>query len=91
MGHIGILGLDRAGVESYQITLGGTGTEDARIGDRAGRGFSADEIVPAIERLVYAYLDLRTSPAETFLDTYKRLGLTPFKSALYPEPAIAAE
>ena len=91
VGHIGILGLDRAGVESYQITLGGTGTEDARIGDRAGRGFSADEIVPAIERLVYAYLDLRTSPAETFLDTYKRLGLTPFKSALYPEPAIAAE
>ncbi len=59
VGHIGILGLDRAGVESYQITLGGDGTQDAAIGERAGPGFSADEIIPAIERIVLAYLDLR--------------------------------
>ncbi|QUJ77461.1 nitrite/sulfite reductase [Sulfitobacter albidus] len=85
VGHIGILGLDRAGVESYQITLGGDGTEDAAIGERAGPGFSADEIIPAIERLVMAYLDLRQDPSETFLATYRRLGLAPFKSALYPE------
>ncbi|MGB1389067.1 MAG: nitrite/sulfite reductase, partial [Paracoccaceae bacterium] len=52
VGHIGILGLDRAGVENYQITLGGTGTEDAAVGQRAGPGFSAEEIIPAIERLV---------------------------------------
>lgn len=83
VGHIGILGLDRAGVENYQITLGGDGGPEAEIGSRAGPGFPADEIVPAIERLVLAYLDLRASPAETFLQTYRRLGAAPFKSALY--------
>lgn len=91
VGHIGILGLDRAGVESYQITLGGDGTQTATIGKSAGRGFSYTEIVPAIERLVYAYLDMRQSAAETFLETYRRLGMEPFKAALYPETSIAAE
>ncbi|MEQ6204222.1 nitrite/sulfite reductase [Sulfitobacter sp. HNIBRBA2951] len=85
VGHIGILGLDRAGVENYQITLGGDATDTARIGERAGPGFGADEIVGAVERLVLAYLDLRTEPAETFLQTYNRLGAAPFKAALYPE------
>ncbi len=89
VGHIGILGLDRAGVENYQITLGGDGTEDAAIGERAGPGFSATEIIPAVERLVLAYLDLRTEPSETFLQTYRRLGLAPFKAALYPETQAA--
>ncbi|MCR9126573.1 MAG: nitrite/sulfite reductase [Rhodobacteraceae bacterium] len=91
VGHIGILGLDRAGVENYQITLGGDHTETAAIGERAGPGFAADEIVPAIERLVHAYLDLRTSPEETFLHTCRRLGLAPFKAALYPAQTMAAE
>ncbi len=85
VGHIGILGLDRAGVENYQITLGGDGTETAAIGERAGPGFSADEIIPAVERLVYAYLDLREGESETFLQTLRRLGMGPFKAALYPE------
>jgi sulfite reductase (NADPH) hemoprotein beta-component len=89
VGHIGILGLDRAGVENYQITLGGDGTEDAAIGERAGPGFSADDIIPAIERLVLAYLDLRAAPSETFLQAYRRLGLAPFKAALYPETQAA--
>ncbi|MDZ4093713.1 MAG: nitrite/sulfite reductase [Paracoccaceae bacterium] len=84
VGHIGILGLDRAGVENYQITLGGDGTETAVIGERAGPGFSYDEIVPAIERLIMAYLALRNHTDETFLETYRRLGLAPFKAALYP-------
>ncbi|WP_158964316.1 nitrite/sulfite reductase [Chachezhania sediminis] len=83
--HIGILGLDRAGVENYQITLGGEADENAAIGTRTGPGFSADEIVPAIERIVDAYLTLRKGPAETFLQTYKRLGMDPFKAALYEE------
>ena len=85
VGHIGILGLDRAGVESYQITLGGDGTETAAIGERAGRGFSAEEIVPAIERIIDTYLDIRTDVDEAFLQTYRRVGLVPFKAALYPE------
>jgi sulfite reductase (NADPH) hemoprotein beta-component len=83
VGHIGILGLDRAGVENYQITLGGDGTETAVIGDKTGPGFAYDEIVPAIERLVRAYLELRSEASETFLQTYRRLGLEPFKAALY--------
>ncbi|RYH02809.1 nitrite/sulfite reductase [Salipiger sp. IMCC34102] len=84
VGHIGILGLDRAGVENYQITLGGDGTEDATIGTRTGPGFSADDILPAIERLVLGYLDLREDASETFLQAYRRLGMEPFKAKLYP-------
>ena len=84
VGHIGILGLDRAGVENYQITLGGDGTQTTSIGERAGPGFSADDIVPAIERLVTGYLDLRTGADETFLQAYRRLGMEPFKAILYP-------
>ena len=87
VGHIGILGLDRAGVENYQITLGGDATETAAVGEKTGPGFAYDEIVPAIERLVRAYLALREGPGETFLEAYRRLGLAPFKAALYPEEA----
>ncbi len=83
VGHIGILGLDRAGVENYQITLGGDGTEDAALGTRTGPGFAYDEIVPAIERLLLSYLDLREDEGETFLEVYRRLGAAPFKAALY--------
>ncbi len=88
--HIGILGLDRAGVESYQITLGGDATESAAIGQRAGPGFSADEIVPAIERLVMGFLDLKETPDEDFLTAYRRLGAKPFQDLLYPKDRTAA-
>ena len=92
VGHIGILGLDRAGVENYQITLGGDATENAEIGQRTGPGFAYDEIVPAIERIVQAYLDLRAGREESFLETYRRIGMEPFKSALYDKAeAYAAE
>jgi sulfite reductase (NADPH) hemoprotein beta-component len=87
VGHIGILGLERAGVETYQITLGGDPTERAAIGERTGPGFSAEEIVGAVERIVFAYLDLRESDDESFLDAYRRVGLAPFQAALYPKEA----
>ncbi len=87
VGHIGILGLDRAGVENYQITLGGDGTETAALGDRTGPGFAYTDIVPAIERILRTYLDLRTSAEETFLEAYRRVGMGPFKAALYEEVA----
>lgn len=83
VGHIGILGLDRAGVENYQITLGGDGSETAAIGDKTGPGFAYDEIVPAVERIVRAYLTLRETSEETFLMAFRRLGMEPFKAALY--------
>ncbi len=85
VGHIGILGLDKAGVESYQLTLGGDGTQTATIGTRTGPGFAADEIIPAVERLIDAYLGLRESRDETFLEAYRRVGMEPFKAALYSE------
>ena len=92
VGHIGILGLDRAGVENYQITLGGDHTQTAELGQRTGPGFSADEIIPAIERIVFAYLDLRDGAEESFLATFRRVGMGPFKSALYGKAdAYAAE
>lgn len=83
VGHIGILGLDRAGVENYQITLGGDGTEAAVIGEKTGPGFAYKDIVPAVERILRAYLALRLEPSETFLQAFRRLGMEPFKAALY--------
>ena len=90
VGNIGILGLEKAGVESYQITLGGDGGAEAEIGTRAGPGFGADEIVPAIERLLLGYLQLRLDRNESFLEAYRRLGLAPFKALLYPQARKAA-
>ena len=86
VGHVGILGLEKAGIENYQITLGGDHTETTAIGDRAGPGFAFEQVGPAIERLVDAYIELRSSDDERFLDTYRRLGIDPFKAALYGEP-----
>ena len=87
VGHIGILGLDRAGVENYQITLGGDGTEDTVIGDKTGPGFAYDQVVGAVERILRAYLVLRLSVDETFLQAFRRVGMEPFKAALYGEAA----
>ncbi|GGF53967.1 sulfite reductase [Paracoccus acridae] len=89
LGHIGILGLDRAGVENYQITLGGDGYDIPAIGERAGAGFPYDQVVPAIDRLLRAYLEVRADASERFIDAYRRLGPAPFKAALYPQPADA--
>ena len=83
IGHIGILGLDRAGVENYQITLGGDGTEDAHIGERTGPGFPADKLIEAIEAIINVYLNNRKNRNETFLIFYRRVGLSPFKLAIY--------
>jgi sulfite reductase (NADPH) hemoprotein beta-component len=86
VGHIGILGLEKAGVENYQITLGGSaggGAVDAAIGVKMGRGFSAEELIPALDRLIDAYLLLRADVTETFAELVVRMGTQPFKEALY--------
>ena len=83
VGHVGILGLDKAGVENYQITVGGSAGNDAAIGEKMGRGFSVDELMPALDRLIDAYLALRLSGDETFAAAVKRLGTVPFQEALY--------
>lgn len=84
VGHIGILGLDRGGVENYQITLGGDGSEDAHIGTRTGPGFSAEALLPAIETILDVYLDGRFDSKERFIAFYRRVGMTPFRASLYP-------
>lgn len=81
--NIGILGVDKKGEESYQVTLGGSSRTDADIGKIIGRGFSGDEIVGAIETITNVYLAGRTDSKETFLTYYRRVGQTPFKEALY--------
>ena len=81
-GHIGILGVDKAGQEFYQITLGGAGDETASTGQLLGPGFSTDQIVDAVEKVIDAYLALR-QPNETFLAAYRRVGPAPFKEKLY--------
>ena len=88
-GHIGILGVDKKGVEFYQLQLGGSGAEDASIGDIMGPGFPIDEIGPAVERVVDAYVKLRQT-GERFLDTYRRVGMEPFKNVAYQEQMYAA-
>jgi sulfite reductase (NADPH) hemoprotein beta-component len=88
VGAIGILGLDKAGVENYQITLGGDPGEQASLGQRLGPGIDADAVPEAIERIVDTYLDLRTGADEPFIDTVRRVGLDPFKPALQPKEAV---
>ena len=85
-GHIGILGVDKKGVEFYQLVLGGSGAEDASIGEIMGPGFGEHEIADAVERVVNVYLKSR-QPGERFLDTYRRLGMAPFKDAAYGKVA----
>ena len=83
MGHIGILGLDKQGQEFYQITLGGSADNNAAIGKIIGPGFSAEQVPGAIERIVEAYLELRTNDDEPFIEVYRRAGEAPFKEKLY--------
>ncbi len=82
IGAIGILGVDRRGEEYYQVTLGGSAFEDAAIGDIVGPAFSTDDVVDAVQTVVETYLASRLSD-ERFLDTYRRIGIAPFKEALY--------
>jgi sulfite reductase (NADPH) hemoprotein beta-component len=88
-GHIGILGVDKKGVEFYQLQLGGSGAEDAAIGEIVGPGLGAHEIVDAVERVVDTYLGLRRD-GERFLDTYRRVGVEPFRNMIYREQLHAA-
>ncbi len=81
-GHIGILGVDKKGTENYQLSLGGSGADDVSIGKITGPGFDEDGIVDAVEKVTDVYLGLRTD-GERFLDTYRRVGMEPFKEAIY--------
>ena len=81
-GHIGILGVDRKGVENYQLLFGGSGAEDVSLAKITGPGFTEDGVVDAIETATNLYLE-RREEGERFVDTYRRIGMEPFKEALY--------
>ena len=74
--------MDRKGTENFQLLLGGSGAEDVSLGKITGPGFSEDGVVDAIEKVTDIYLAERTD-GERFLDTYRRIGMKPFKEAIY--------
>jgi sulfite reductase (NADPH) hemoprotein beta-component len=82
VGHIGLLGVDKNGEEVYQITIGGSADENAAIGAIIGPAVKSEDVVRAVDTLVDVYLELRTD-GERFPDTYVRVGMKPFKEALY--------
>jgi len=82
VGHIGILGVDRKGEEHYQIQIGGSADENATLGKILGRGFTAEEVVDVVEKIVDTYKELREGE-ERFIDTYRRVGQQPFKEKVY--------
>ncbi|WP_086616964.1 nitrite/sulfite reductase [Erythrobacter tepidarius] len=81
-GHIGILGVDKKGVENYQLSLGGSEGEDVSLAKITGPGFDEDGVIAAVEKVTEVYLAQRAQ-GERFLDTYRRIGMEPFKEALY--------
>ena len=82
IGHIGILGVDKKGQEFYQVSLGGSQAKDASIGKILGPSFSQSAMPDVIDRILGTYLDLRQEE-EVFLDTYRRVGIEPFKERVY--------
>jgi sulfite reductase (NADPH) hemoprotein beta-component len=88
VGHIGILGVDKKGEEWYQITLGGSAENDASLGDRTGPSIARADIAETVERIVQVYLQERSGDDETFLQTYRRVGMAPFKKRIYDEKRV---
>ena len=82
VGHIGILGVDKKGEEFYQLTLGGSSENDASLGDRLGPAIAKTEVANVIGKLLDVYVRLREEN-ERFLDTYRRVGIDPFKENVY--------
>jgi sulfite reductase (NADPH) hemoprotein beta-component len=82
IGNIGILGVDKKGQEFYQVSLGGNQGKDASIGKILGPSFGQEEMPDIMEKILSTYLALREEE-ETFLDTYRRVGIGPFKERVY--------
>ncbi len=82
VGHIGILGVDKKGIEFYQVQLGGRSNEDAALGKVLGPAFSREDVVDVIDKLINVYITNRHED-EVFVDTYSRIGLKPFKESVY--------
>ncbi len=83
VGHIGILGVDKKGEDWYQFTLGGSSEAEASLGKVLGKSVAADDVANTVEKILLAYIDQRDSEAESFLEVVRRVGLDPFKEAVY--------
>ena len=86
-GHIGILGVDRKGTENYQLSLGGSEGADCSLGTITGPGFDEDGVIDAVEKATDVYLANKQGE-ERFLDTYRRIGMGPFKEAIYAKEPV---
>jgi sulfite reductase (NADPH) hemoprotein beta-component len=86
VGHIGILGVDKKGESWYQITLGGSASNDASLGERLGPAVKQEDMADVVENLIKVYLEERQE-GERFVDTVRRTGVAPFKARVYPEAA----
>jgi len=84
VGHIGILGVDKKGVEWYQLTLGGDATEQSALGERLGPAIAKDKVADAVSDILTVYRNQRHDD-ERLLDTFRRIGVEPFKERVYAE------
>lgn len=86
VGDIGILGVDKKGEHWYQISLGGSSKAETRLGSILGRSVATEEVAPTLEKILNVYTDQRhvegDSP-EPFADFVQRVGIKPFKEAVY--------
>ncbi|RRV65871.1 nitrite/sulfite reductase [Stutzerimonas stutzeri] len=82
VGHIGILGVDKKGAEFYQVSLGGSSGRDASLGQILGPSFAQDAMPDVIEKIITVYVEQRTED-EQFIDTFRRIGIDPFKERVY--------
>ena len=89
IGHIGILGVDKAGAEFYQVTLGGSQGWNAALGKVIGPSFGQEEVPDVIEKILGVYVETRHDE-EAFIDTVRRVGIEPFKSRVYADTQLKA-
>ena len=82
VGHIGILGVNKKGEEFYQLTLGGSAENEATLGDRLGPAIGKEDVADVIGKILDVYVESREE-SEAFLETYRRVGITPFKERVY--------
>jgi sulfite reductase (NADPH) hemoprotein beta-component len=84
VGHIGILGVDKKGEEWFQLTLGGSSSNDASLGDRLGPAIAKDDVAGAVDKILKTYTRIREGE-ETFLETVRRTGVEPFQETVYAD------
>jgi sulfite reductase (NADPH) hemoprotein beta-component len=89
VGHIGILGVDKHGEEWYQITLGGSASEQASLGEVIGPSVAQADVAATLQKIVDVYVEQRIEE-ERFIDTVRRIGVDPFRERVYAATDQAA-